>query len=76
MDEQHPAAPDGPPAAEGPHTGVAAVDEVTASIDALHARPVGEHVAVFETAHDALRRALDSDPDSDPDTGTSAPHED
>ncbi len=58
MDEQHPAPP------EGPRTGVAAVDAVTASIEALHTRPVAEHAAVLESAHDALRRALDSDPDA------------
>lgn len=60
MDEHHPAAP------EGPRTGVAAVDAVTASVEELATRPVGEHAAVFEAAHDALRRALDSDPDAAP----------
>jgi hypothetical protein len=66
MDEQHPAAP------EGPRTGVDTVDAVTASIEALHDRPVAEHAAVFEAAHDALRRALDSDPDA----GATTPPED
>lgn len=69
MDEQHPATPEAP---EGPRTGVAAVDAVTASIESLPTRPVAEHAAVFDTAHDALRRALDSDPDAAP----AAPHGD
>lgn len=40
-------------------TGVADVDEVIAAVEQLEERPVEEHVAVFETAHDRLRRALD-----------------
>lgn len=36
-----------------------AVADVLASIDGLEARPVAEHVAVFEHAHERLRRALD-----------------
>ena len=44
---------------EAPSTGVAAVDAVLASVHALDDRPVAEHVAVFEQAHDQLRRALD-----------------
>jgi hypothetical protein len=39
-------------------TGNAAVDAVVASLDGLEDRPVDEHVAVFEAAHDALRGAL------------------
>lgn len=39
-------------------TGHPAVDAALASLSALEASPVAEHVAVFETAHDALRRAL------------------
>jgi hypothetical protein len=39
-------------------TGHPAVDAVLASLDGLDEHPVGEHVAVFESAHDALRRAL------------------
>lgn len=54
------------PTSEAPHTGVVAVDGVVASIGTLGARPVGEHPQVFEAAHDALRRALDSDPDVAP----------
>ncbi len=44
---------------EAPSSGVAAVDAVLASVQALDDRPVAEHVAVFEQAHDQLRRALD-----------------
>ena len=40
-------------------TGVALVDEVIASVQALGDRPVDEHVATFERAHEQLRRALD-----------------
>jgi hypothetical protein len=40
-------------------TGVAVVDDVLASVQALDGRPVEEHVAVFEQAHERLRRALD-----------------
>ena len=39
-------------------TGHAAVDRVVASLDGLGERPVSEHVAVFEAAHDTLRNAL------------------
>lgn len=44
---------------EAPATGAPAVDDVLASIQALDDRPVEEHVAVFEQAHERLRRALD-----------------
>ncbi|UUZ58997.1 hypothetical protein [Nocardioides sp. B-3] len=44
---------------EAPSTGVGAVDAVLASVQALDDRSVAEHVAVFEQAHDQLRRALD-----------------
>jgi hypothetical protein len=40
-------------------TGVSAVDDVLATVRALDGRPVEEHVAVFEQAHERLRRALD-----------------
>lgn len=48
------------PTAESPAqpTGHPAVDAVLASLGGLGQRPVGEHVAVFESAHEALRRAL------------------
>ena len=44
---------------EATSTGVAVVDDVLASVQALDDRPVEEHVAVFEQAHERLRRALD-----------------
>lgn len=40
-------------------TGVAEADEVVATLEQLDELPVEEHVAVFEQAHDTLRRALD-----------------
>lgn len=39
-------------------TGHPAVDEVLRSLESLGDRPVDEHVAVFEAAHDQLRRTL------------------
>ena len=39
-------------------TGHDDVDRVVASLDGLEERPVSEHVAVFESAHDTLRNAL------------------
>lgn len=39
-------------------TGHPAVDEVLGSLDALEALPVADHVAVFDRAHEGLRRAL------------------
>lgn len=39
-------------------TGHPAVDEVLRSLDALGEAPVDEHVAVFEQAHEQLRRTL------------------
>jgi hypothetical protein len=41
-------------------TGIAEVDAVLASLDGLADQPVADHVAVFEQAHDRLRRALDA----------------
>lgn len=41
-------------------TGHPAVDEVLRSLDGLDGRPVDEHVAAFEQAHEVLRRALSS----------------
>ncbi|MCW2835845.1 MAG: hypothetical protein JWN68_3798 [Nocardioides sp.] len=38
---------------------VSAVAEVLASMQGLETRPVADHVAVFEHAHEQLRRALD-----------------
>ena len=40
-------------------TGVSDVDAVLDSVEALDDRPVAEHAAVFESAHEQLRRALD-----------------
>lgn len=42
--------------------GVPAVDEALGALDGLADRPVEEHVAVFERAHEQLRRALDAQP--------------
>jgi hypothetical protein len=39
-------------------TGNDAVDGVLRSLEGLEDRPVEEHVAVFETAHETLRAAL------------------
>jgi hypothetical protein len=39
-------------------TGHPAVDEVLRSLGALDGAPVDEHVAVFEQAHEQLRRTL------------------
>jgi hypothetical protein len=39
-------------------TGHPAVDEVLRSLDRLESLPVDEHAAVYEQAHDTLRRAL------------------
>jgi len=44
-------------------TGVPAVDEVLASVEALGDTPVNEHAAVFNAAHETLRRALDAEPE-------------
>ena len=49
-----------PPEPERVHTGVGRVDEVIAAVESLEERPLEEHVAVFETAHTELRRALDA----------------
>lgn len=48
-----------PQSEEHAPTGVAGVDEVVEAVTRLDGRPVVEHVAVFEDAHDRLRRALD-----------------
>lgn len=54
---------DGPAAVES--TGHPDVDDVIGSLNDLDDRPVDEHVAVFETAHDRLRSAL-ADAGNDP----------
>jgi len=50
------------PTAASP-TGVVAVDAVLKAVDAVSDRPLEEHVAVFESAHEQLRRALDAAPE-------------
>ena len=47
-------------------TGEDRVDSVIAAVEGLRERPVDEHVAAFEQAHDELRRALDATPPDDP----------
>ena len=42
-----------------PDVEVSAVADVLASMEGLETRPVADHVAVFEQAHERLRRALD-----------------
>lgn len=52
-------------------TGQPRVDAVIEAVEQLEERPIEEHVGVFETAHEELRRALDATPsdaaDSDAD---------
>jgi len=48
-----------PETPEPVRTGVGDVDAVLDSVEALDQRPVEEHPAVFESAHDQLRRSLD-----------------
>ena len=45
-------------------TGVAAVDQVLDDVAGAEHLPVKEHVAVFERAHEQLRRALDAPSES------------
>ena len=47
-------------------TGVDRVDAVVVGVEGLDERPVEEHVAVFERAHEQLRQALDDRPVSPP----------
>ena len=49
-------------APEQVRTGVESVDAVIAAVEELEERPIEEHVGVFETAHEQLRRALDAQP--------------
>jgi argininosuccinate synthase len=44
-------------------TGVGRVDAVIDRVAGLADRPVDEHVSVFESAHEELRRTLDAPPD-------------
>jgi hypothetical protein len=48
------------------HTGISEVDSVVDDVAKLAGQPVEEHAAVFESAHEQLRRALD-DPEPEPD---------
>lgn len=58
---EDPAEPETVPAEpERVRTGVEGVDEVIVAVEELEERPIEEHVGVFETAHDRLRRALDA----------------
>ncbi len=68
--EQRPETP-----VDGGSTGVPAVDRVLADVAAVAGTPVGGHVAVFERAHDQLRRALDAQPDAVPSAGDTADDE-
>ena len=54
------------PEDEPVRTGVERVDAVVVKVEGLAQRPVEEHVAVFENAHEQLRRALDDRPASPP----------
>jgi hypothetical protein len=57
---------DSPDETERVRTGLDRVDSVVDDVARLAGQPVEEHVAVFESAHERLRRTLD-DPDSGPD---------
>jgi hypothetical protein len=57
--------PDGT-ASEHVRTGVQDVDAVITAVEELEERPIEEHVGVFETAHEQLRRALEAQPGSQP----------
>jgi hypothetical protein len=48
------------PVEQGVVTGVEQVDRLLLEVAALADRPVHEHVAVYEQAHEQLRRALDA----------------
>jgi hypothetical protein len=71
-------APSGEPVAESrppidyEPTGVESVDQVLADVATIADRPVGQHVEVFERAHEQLRRALDARPDPAPHGGQGA----
>jgi hypothetical protein len=58
--------PEHPDETASTQTGHAGVDAVIASLDDLDRAPVGDHVAVFEQAHDSLRRALNDAGDGAP----------
>lgn len=56
---------DGAGGAASERTGVPAVDRVLARVESVGSLPVAERVAVFEQAHEELRRALDGHPAHD-----------
>lgn len=58
-EDQGPAEPEAPV-----RTGNPAVDDVLESLDDLAGKPLEEHVAVFERAHERLRSALDGPRDA------------
>ena len=61
MDQQH--LDESPDESTDGSTGIPEVDSVLTSLDGLADQPVADHVAVFEQAHDRLRRALDAPSD-------------
>jgi hypothetical protein len=44
-------------------TGIASIDTVLDLVAGLDARPLEEHAAAFESAHQQLRQALDEAPE-------------
>jgi hypothetical protein len=64
MEQQTYGEPSGEDRPEEPvRTGVERVDAVIDRVVGVLDRPIDEHVAVFESAHDELRRTLDAPPD-------------
>lgn len=62
MSEDFPEPTSGPtsgPTSEPVRTGVDDVDAVLEAVEALDGQDLAEHPAVFERAHEQLRRALD-----------------
>lgn len=53
------------PEGVGERTGVPAVDRVLSTVESVGEHPLGERVAIFDRAHDELRRALDAHPSAD-----------
>lgn len=47
------------PSQEDPGTGHPAVDRVLRDLDGLEQRPVAEHAAAYQQAHERLTRELD-----------------
>ena len=56
MSQAHPETPESEPV----RTGVPEVDAVLEAVEGLEDADVSAHPAVFEAAHERLRRALDS----------------